>query len=71
MNTEKRSLGRPPKVPGTARVHVAHFAASRADLELVRKLAELTGAKSVSQAIRLAVANEYQRQMAASIVGGN
>jgi hypothetical protein len=60
MNTNRRRGIRPanPEQPITLTVG---FAASEADRELVERLAMVTGARSISEAIRGAIRNEFAR----------
>jgi hypothetical protein len=60
MNTNRRRGTRPanPDQPITLTLG---FAASEADRELVERLAMVTGARSISEAIRGAIRNEFAR----------
>jgi hypothetical protein len=60
MKTNRRCGTRPanPEQPITISLG---FAASEADRELVERLAVITGARSLSEAIRGAIRNEFAR----------
>jgi hypothetical protein len=60
MKTNRKPGTRPvnPEQPITLTLG---FAASEADRELVERLAAATGARSISEAIRRAVRNEFAR----------
>jgi hypothetical protein len=60
MKTNRRRGVRPAD-PSQPRTQVVGFAASEADRELVERLAVVTGARSISEAIRGAVRNELAR----------
>jgi len=60
----KTALGRRPKAPGESIVCSLSLAASQRDLTIIRELAALMGARSASEAIRLAIHNEYGRRRA-------
>jgi hypothetical protein len=56
-----RRRGTRPADPAQPRTQVVGFAASEADRELVERLAVVTGARSISEAIRGAIRNEFAR----------
>jgi hypothetical protein len=60
MKTNRRR-GTRPADPAQPRTQVVGFAASEADRELVERLAVVTGARSLSEAIREAIRHEYDR----------
>ena len=60
MNTSRRRGTRPANPDQPIRLCLG-FAASEADRELVERLAVITGARSISEAIRWAIRNEFAR----------
>jgi hypothetical protein len=60
MNTNRRR-GTRPADPARPITLTLGFAASEADRELVERLAMVTGARSISEAIRGAIRNEFAR----------
>jgi hypothetical protein len=60
MNTHRRR-GPQPANPEQPITLTMGFAASEADRELVERLAMITGARSISEAIRGAIRNEFAR----------
>jgi len=54
-------LGRPALNPGNPISRAVGVALSEADRELVERLALVTGARSISEAIRGAIRNEFAR----------
>ena len=57
----KRKPGTRPANPENPITLTLGFAASEADRELVERLTVLTGARSISEAIRGAIRNEFAR----------
>jgi hypothetical protein len=60
MNTNRRPGPRPANPEQPIRFTMG-FSVSEADRELVERLAEVTGARSISEALRVAVRNELVR----------
>jgi hypothetical protein len=60
MNTNRRRGTRPANPEQPIRLTLG-FAASEADRELVERLTVVTGARSLSEAIRGAIRNEFAR----------
>jgi Ribbon-helix-helix protein, copG family len=60
MKTNRR-CGPPPANPEQPITLTLGFAVSEADRELVERLAMVTGARSISEAIRGAIRNEFAR----------
>jgi hypothetical protein len=60
MKTNRRRGMRPANPEQPIRLTLG-FAASEADRELVERLAVVTGARSISEAIRGAIRNEFAR----------
>jgi hypothetical protein len=61
INQTKRRRGVRPVDPSQPRTISLGFAASEADRDLVERLAEVTGARSLSEAIRGAIRSEFAR----------
>jgi hypothetical protein len=63
MNTNRRRGPRPANPEQPIKISLG-FAASEADRELVERLTVLTGARSISEAIRGAIRSELERRLA-------
>ena len=61
MKTNRRPRTRPAN-PNQPIIHTLGFAASEADRELVERLTVAMGARSISEAIRGAIRNEFARR---------